>query len=225
MMTILLLSYGYIILLFLLVNGCRLLLKKLQASTNTNRIVTLVVDVVLAFGMMGLITWGVMKMDIQDRKPVDTYEKYGIVQEVYADELPLSVEDLLDVDPAGYSKELDVSETLMAAVYDGTQIDRGDWEVEQPNMSYRLTVIKVPALTEWCWNGWVEDYPLHGDTLVAIDPAPWNAQEAYREFFGAEFGYTWLIRWGNRFVRLTAYWELTEEQMGIIAKELCQFAG
>ena len=221
LMTILVLSYGYIILLFLLVNGCRLLLKKLQVSTNTNRIVTLVVDVVLAFGMMGLITWGVMKMDIQDREPVDTYEKYGIVREVYADELPLSVEDLLDVDPAGYSKELDVSETLMAAVYDGTQTDRGDWEVEQPNMSYRLAVSKVPALTEWCWNGWIEDYPLHGDTLVAVDPAPWNAQEAYREFFGAEFGYTWLIRWENRFVRLTAYWELTESQMTVIAEKLC----
>lgn len=218
-MTTMLFSFGYIVLLMLLVNGCRLLLKKWKVSANVNRVVTLTVDVVLAFGMMGLMVWGVMKMDIQDRKVADTYEYRGRVWEVYADELPLCVEDLLEVDPDGYSKTLDVKETLLAAVYDGAQDTRFDWETEQPDMNYRLAVAEVPALTAWLWDDWVEAYPVHGNTLVEIDPAPWNAQEAYREYMSpVSPGYTWLIRWEDRFIRLTAYWELTEEQMGVIAK-------
>ena len=216
-MTILLLTYVYMILMFLGVNGCRMLLKKLQVSTGTNRIVTLIVDVVLAFAMMGLLTWGVMKIDVQDREPVDTYEKYGLIREVYADELPLSVEDLVNADPAGYSKVLEVQETFLAAVYDGDQDSRGDWEVEQPDLSYRLAVSKIPVLTKWFWNGWIEDYR---GVLVEIDPTPWRAAEAYRVYSGGEPGYTWYVRWEDRFVRLTAYWELTADQMAVIGEKL-----
>lgn len=220
MMTIVVLSYLYITVLITAVNGCRLLLKKLKVSKTVNRAVTIAVDVVLAFGMMGLLTWFVLNHNLGGREPVDTYEHYGIVREVYADELPLSVEDLLEVDPAGYSKELEVTESLFAAIYDAEQMERSDWAVEQPSMSYRLAVSKVPALTEWFWNGWTEDYLDHtayGTHLEPADPAPWGAVEAYREYDG----FSWMIRWEDRFVRLTAYWELAPEQMAQIAEALC----
>ena len=87
-------------------------------------------------------------------------------------------------------------------------------------MSYRLAVSKVPALTEWFWNGWTEDYLDHtayGTHLEPADPAPWGAVEAYREYDG----FSWMIRWEDRFVRLTAYWELAPEQMAQIAEALC----
>ena len=57
--------------------------------------------------------------------------------------------------------------------------------------------------------------------------ASWRAEEAYREWIGSDeggnFSSTWFIRWEDRFVRLTAYRELTEEQMGIIAQSLLQW--
>lgn len=216
-----LLMYGYMVVLFAAVNGCRLLLKKWKVSTNTNRVITILVDVVLAFGMMGLLTWGVLRMDIQDRRPIATYEYHGLTREVYADELPVTVEDLLEVNVAGYSKELEAKETPLAAVYDASQRERRDMELDQqPTMDYRLAVVKIPAWTKWCWNGWIEDYPRGDEKLVPVDPAPWGAEEAYREFYGADFSYTWFIRWEDRFVRLSAYWELTEEQMAIIGEKL-----
>lgn len=221
------LMFGYMVVLFAAVNGCRLLLKKWKASTNTNRVVTILVDVVLAFGMMGLLTWSVLKLDIQDRQPVAVYEYYGTTREVYDDKLPVAVEDLMTVDAAGYSRELDGKETPLAAIYDAYQRERRDMDINQPNMDYRFVICKIPGWTKWCWNGWLEDYPRHGDRLVEMDPTPWGAEEVYREYTGSEeggdFTYTWLIRWEDRFIRLTAYWELTEEQMEIIAEMLLGF--
>ena len=71
-----------------------MLLKKWKVSTNTNRVVTIMVDIVLAFGMMGLITWGVLNLEIPEREPVATYEHHGLTREVYADELPVAVDPL-----------------------------------------------------------------------------------------------------------------------------------
>ena len=189
---------------------------------------TILVDILLAFGMMGLITWGVLKMDIQDRQPVEIYEYHGLTREVYADKLPVSVEDLLKVDAAGYSKKLDVKKTPLAAVYDASQIERRDMNLDDyPTMNYRLAICPVPALLQWGWKNWVEEYPDDGEMLIAMDPAPWGAVEAYREWFGSEEGgdysYTWFICWEDRFVQLTPYWELDEDEMGIIAEKLTQW--
>jgi len=218
----------YMVVLISAVNGCRLLLKKWKVSTNTNRVVTILVDIVLAFGMMGLITWSVLNLDIPDREPIATYEYHGRTREVYADELPVAVEDLLEVNVEGYSKELEVKETLLAAIYDAAQTTRWDMDLDhQPTMNYRLAVSKVPALTRWFWNGWIDEYPDYGERLIAADPAPWGAEEAYREWIGSDeggnFSSTWFVRWEDRFVRLTAYRELTEAQMGIIAERLTQW--
>lgn len=228
MMIVTAIMYGYLVVLIAAVNGCRLMLKKWKVSTNTNRVVTMLVDIVLAFGMMGLITWCVIKLDIPDRQPIATYDYYGRTREVYADELPVAVEDLLEVNVAGYSKELEVKETFLAAIYDASQTTRWDMDLDhQPTMNYRLAVSKLPALTQWFWNGWIDKYPDGGERLVTMDPDPWGAEEAYREWIGSDeggnFSSTWFIRWKDRFVCLTAYRELTEEQMGIIAERLTQW--
>jgi len=217
------LMYVYMVVLIAAVNGCRLLLKKWKVSTNTNRVVTILVDIVLAFGMMGLIVWGVLNLDIPEREPVATYEYHGLTREVYADELPVAVEDLLEVNVEGYSKELEVKETALAAIYDALQTERRDLDLDrQPTMNYRLAICKIPALTQWCWNGWIDEYPRQDEKLVAVDPTPWGAKEAYREFYGADFSYTWFIRWEDRFVRLSAYWEMTEAHMAMIGQMLNQ---
>lgn len=218
------LVFCYVAVLIAAVNGCRLLLKKWNVSAGWNRGITILVDIVLAFGMMGLLTWGVMHMDLSDRQPVATYEYLGSTREVYADELPLSVEDLMEAEPSAFSKELQVKKTSLCAVYDAYQTPRRDLDLDLPTLRYRLAVSKVPSWTQWLWSCWLEDYPLHGDKLVKMDPAPWGALEAYRVWCGSDeggdFTNVWLVRWEDRFVRLTPYWELTPEQMAIAGEQL-----
>ena len=212
--------------LILAVNGCRILLKKLQVSGGTNKIITIAVDVVLAFLLMGVLTSAIMRVDIQEKEPVDTYEHYGIERYVYNDPLPLTVEDLIAVDPAGYSKEQTVQETILAAKYDCVQKARRDWDIQQPDMDYYLVICKEPALTNFCWNGWIEDYkegPHIYGTLEPMNASAWNAQEAYYVSDGREQGGQWLICWEDRFLRLTVDWNLTEQQMEIIGEQILYY--
>ena len=64
--------------------------------------------------------------------------------------------------------------------------------------------------------------------LMQKDIKPLYAVEAYRVFTGSEKGGSltnfWFVRWEDRFVRLDTDWELTEEQMGIIAERLLNCA-
>jgi len=223
-------SLANMALLMALVQGCRILLQKLGVSKTKNKVITLTVDFVLAFLLIGMLPRWIMKMDLHDKTPVDTYVHYGIVREVYNDPLPVCVEDLLAVDPAGYSKELDVQKTVIAAIYDGIQLERRDSDLVLPDMDYRLVISEIPSWTEFFWNGWIEDYDAKKSVwtpyryLEERDPTPWKAVEAQRSCNRDGEQQEWLIRWEDRFVRLSADWELTEEQMGIIAEKLRNYA-
>ena len=221
-------SLANMTLLIVLVQGCRIVLQKLGVSKTINKTITLIVDFVLAFLLIGMLPRWVMSMDLHEKTPVDTYEYYGIVREVYNDPLPLTVEDLLDVDPNCYSKELEIKKTVLLALCDGNQQLRRDVELDLPDLDYLLVISTIPAWTEFFWNGWVADYPRAGDRLIEVDASSWNAVEAYRVYTGSDEGgaltNNWYIRWEDRFVRLSADWELTEEQMGLIAEKLLNFA-
>ena len=203
------------------VQGCQELLKKLKVSKTKNKVITLTVDFVLAFLLIGMLPNWIIRMDLSDKTPVDTYVLYGRERHVYNDPLPVCVEDLLEVDPAGYSKELETKRTVLAAYYDAFQSGRRDWETDLPWLEYRLVILEIPSWTEFCWNGWIENYetemPFYR-RLEKLDAASWKAEEAYRAFDRDGNEKEWLVRWKDRFVRLTADWELTEEQMSILAE-------
>lgn len=213
--------------LLAVVQGCRIILKKLGVSKTKNKVITLTVDFVLAFLLIGMLPNWIMRMDLSDKTPVDTYEHRGSVRYVYNDPLPVSVEELMEVDPALYSKSMEVQKTVLASIYDAGQRMRWDAEEMQPNLDYKLAVSEIPAWTAFFWNGWTEDYrqefPAY-QRLQARDPEPWNAIEACRVVYEGGGEGAWYIRWEDRFVRLSADWELTEEQMGIIAEKLLHCA-
>ena len=222
-------SFFNMTLLILAVQGCQQLLKKLKVSKTKNKVITLVFDFALAFLLMGMLPNLIMRMDLSERAPVDTYVYHGSVREVYNDPLPVCVEDLLAVDPAGYSKELDVQKTVIAAIYDGSQRERRDSDLELPDLDYRLVISEIPSWTAFFWNGWIEDYAPKKSVwtpyryLEEQDPEPWSAVEAQRSCNRDGEQQEWLIRWEDRFVRLTADWELTEEQMKIIAGRILDY--
>ena len=220
-------SFLNMTLLILVVRGCQMLMKRLGVSKTKAKVITLAVDFALAFLLMGMLPRWVMSMDLSDKQPVETYEYLGRTREVYNDPLPLTVEDLMDVDPAMYSKVMERQKTPLAALYDGGQYLRKDAEEDLPDLDYRLAICAVPAWTEFCWNGWIEDYQQEFPAYQRLREeatAPWNAEEAYRIVYQDGGEGDWLIRWEDRFVRLTADWELTEEQMGRIAASFLNYA-
>ncbi len=219
----------YMPLLFALVNGTKELLKRIKASKGVNRTLTIVTSFVLSFAMMGLITGGTLwasNRGLFAAKDEETYEHRGSTLVIYQDELPLTIEDLMEVDYDGYIKERRGNETLFLGEFDMTQRPRFDAEnyAQLPWMEYEMVFVKWQALYDTC-----KHYLLYEQRFMErgeleyrlVDAAPWGAKEAYLlydEFDGSRNQY--LLCYEDTLVEINFAWELTEEQKVIVGEKL-----
>ena len=216
------------------VNGTRLLMKRLNVSASTNRFITILVDVILAISLFVGMTLFVIQSGFLQRKPVDTYEYLGCEREVYADPLPLYVDDLMECERSDYSSEI-VRENhgLFGWEFIGFQNGRKDRGDELPGIWYYVVEVENDWAFEKCWEDRLDAYggvttkeemtdPWSGG-MVAEDPDPWQAEEVYRQYIDQIPTRNRLIRWEERFVWLELDWEPTPEQMQIITEKLRQF--
>ena len=223
--------------LFLLVRGVMGWLKGKKVSAKVNRVVTIVTAVVAAYLFVGAITFGVLCGSTHGwfaEQDEETYEYHGNTFTAAQDQLPLTVEDLLDVDYEGYSREHRGSESIFLAQYQGYQRPRFDAEryKEMPRLEYTVTVVKAPFLYGLCREHllldraerWNRDMP-ESDWYFyePTDPAPWGAEEAYR-WTSRESGprNTFLLCWPDRFVEIEFdyEWEVTPAQMAMVGEKL-----
>lgn len=232
MLTIYTLMIGYMFTLLAVVNAVKKLLKRKKVSRNTNLTVTLLVDFVLAFAMLAAITHGTLRASQKGlfHPEAESYEYNGSTWILYQDELPLSVEDLLDVDFDGYIRQSRESESIFLGQRVVDQWARFDAapSVKVPSLSYTLTIVKVPALYDWCRESVLneqEDELTEDGFVIArhyeeIDAAPWLAKEAYQFHFSEGILNKYLLCYENRIVEIDFDWTPTEEQMKIVAEKL-----
>lgn len=216
--------------LFIIVNAMKDFLKRKKAPRGVNRTVTMLTSFVVAFAMMGLITFGTLSASnhgLFADKDEETYEHNGMTWVIHQDELPLVVEDLVDVDYDGYIKERRGNMSLILGQLVMRQHPRFDANqyAQIPQLEYTMTIVRVPALYDWCKNRLIYEREI----LKAIDvqdyklenAEPWGACEAYRLYdpvYGAENYY--LLCYEDMIVEINFDWEPTEEQMAIVAEKL-----
>ena len=232
MLTIYTLLIGYMFTLFAVVNAVKKFLKRKKVSRNTNLTITLLVDFVLAFAMLAAITFGTLRASQSGlfHPEEETYEHNGSTWILYQDELPLSVEDLLDVDFDGYIRQNRESESVFfgqRVVHQWPRFDTAP-SVKVPSLSYTLTIIKAPALYDWCkesvLNKREDKVAEDGFVIIShyeeIDAAPWLANEAYQFHFSEGVLNEYLLCYEDRIVEIGFDWTPTEEQMRIVAEKL-----
>ena len=232
MRTLALVMVAYSTVLILLVNGTKEQLKRWKAPRGVNRTVTILVDFVLAFAMMGAITYGVLRASRSGffDRGLETYEYNGATFTVYHDELPLTVEDLLDIRYDGYIKEHRSEESLLLSQFVMRQHPRFDAEhyKEMPNLEYTITEVRLPFLYEFCKNSLLnerKDEVVNGQVVFAehydpVDPAPWRANEAYQLYWSSGYLDKYLLCYESRIIELSLFEEPTPEQMAIAAEKL-----
>ena len=224
----------YMTALIVLVNGIKGLLKRKKAPRSVNRTVTLLLCFVLPFAMMGLTTFGILRASQNGffERNADTYEYNGVTFTVHMDELPLTVEDLLDISYDGYIKERRSEESLLLGQFVMRQHPRFDAVnyTEMPDLEYTITEIKLPFLYEFCKNSLLnerkDEKTVEGqvdfyDHYEPIDPTPWEAKEAYQLYWSyGDFIDRYLLCYEKRIVDIIFFWEPTSEQMAIVADKL-----
>ena len=226
--------FAAMMILIAVVNGTRILLKKLKVSKTANKVITIAVDVVLAFSLVFGMTYWAVTSGIGRRKPVDTYDYHGREREVYADPLPLYVDDLMECDRTDYSCEIvRDNRGLFGWAFIGFQNGRKDRDGDLPGIWYYVVEVENDWAFEKCWDDRLDAYggvttkeemtDPWSSGLVAEDPTLWDAEAVYAQYLDQKFTGSRLIRWEDRFVWLELDWEPTPEQMQIIAEKLRQF--
>lgn len=219
---VLLLILACYALLFLVVNGVKNFLKRRRASRAFNRGVTLTVDVVLAFALMVGITagliWGISTGRISSMEELI--------------DPPLSVEDLTGVEDDRYVIRRMADSTFLITernFYQHIFYDQLQAGEHVDSLDYTIVDVHLPVLYNWCVEELLHDRDdWRGDDLedpyyqyVAIDPAPWGAEQAYQLWVGDEQpSTTYLVCWPRRIVELEPTFELTQAQMTLAAEKL-----
>ena len=210
-------------------NGLSRWLKEQGASRRVNMVVSslgVLVAVIFCFaGMIALIIGNRFPFS-QGSTPVDTYDWDGLTMDIYNDPLPLTVEDLVEVD-ARWSKKAEIQESVLVAYGDYRQDLLFGQEIQGYELSYEITDVKLPRLYEFVKERLIsqrqdevhEDF-VFVDHYEPIDPAVWGAQEAYQLHWSDGVMDTYLICWENRIVEIKFYWTPTSEQIGRAAEIL-----
>lgn len=223
----------YMPMLIILVNAVKSFLKRRKTSRGVNRTITTITSFMLAFamvwGMMCIMIWssshGLFAEDNEE-----TYEHEGMTWVVHHDELPLSVEDLLDVDYNGYVKERYGNESIFLGKFDIRQTPRFDAEnyAEIPELHYTIVTVKVPVLYEFCKDQMIdrqEDSMISRMVYKPQGAAMWGANEVYRLYDSdySQLKNTYLLCYNRSLVEIHFDWEPTPEQMQIVGEKFSGF--
>ena len=155
----------------------------------------------------------------EDSQPVGQYDWDGLTMDIYDDPLPLTVEDLVEVD-ARWSRQARVQESFLVRYGEYRQDLLYGQELRGYELSYEITDVKLPILYEFLKNSLIDQHrdEVHDDFVFvdhyeAVDPAPWGALEAWQLHWSDGVLNTYLVCWENRIVEIKFYWAPTRAQI------------
>ena len=209
-------------------------MKQQGASRRKNLAVSIGVVLLVDLLLMGGLTALVFHTDLlSDIHRSGNYELMsGTKIPVYQEELPLRVEDLMEVpEDLEWSLEKHEKESFLAAQYDYWQ-----WPLSQedlPDLRYQVSTIQIPALYDFCQesalNAADRDEVRKGEVLLVdhyepIDAAPWGVEKAYQLRWGNPEAVDWLPQYllmdGGRIVELDLREEPTATQRSVMVQRL-----
>jgi len=201
---------GYTVLIFGIVFGIKHVLKMKNASTQTNRTITLISCFVVSMLVTSIATFFIMKninvLKQKEHEVVGTYEHSGMTFEVYKDELPLYLEDFTYVEGVDYSyyKEIEESSVLKQISVRQDKVNYGE---EAPELSYAIIDVKLSSLYDTCVDYFLREASGYDDTMEyrEVLEEAWEAKKVYKLCAGPEYLNTYLVCYENRIVRISLY--------------------
>ncbi len=219
---------------YFLADAARRSLQQLRCPPWSNILVTIVVIIALsAGGLVGLFALIIRNAGtgwLEDRPPVETYTAHGMTWSVYADPIPLRVEDLMDIDYDRWSTEADMEWSPLATHGEYRQDARlGDQGL--PELRYEIVTVEIPFLYDLCKRDfiqWMErdnDHlpPEYWDEYRPVASEPWGAEDVLQQYSGGEPRDQFLLCWEGRMVEVQLlHWDrdLTADQKAVIGEKL-----
>ena len=217
-----------------LLAGLRYLLRRTGWSTEVNRLVTQILSFLMAFAVIGSVTWGAARLML-DEPWRETYTWQGDKYDVAPVDLPLTLEDLTGQPYEHVSRDLIETRTYFLSRQSCREV------IGQPQKqltwNYEVTDIRRPWLRDTVIRDYLENtgdtisfgqikFTIDWDWLPEEDPDAWNADDVYRKYYVEEEDgrlsptNTYLLFYGDRIVELTLPKEPTDAQRAIVWERL-----
>ena len=207
--------------------------RKVSAAANhwISVAIGVVLSLVLTFGLIFGILSRITAINYDD-SAVGTYQYKGDSYNIYRDEIPLKIEDLMETDYEEYNYYLQWDEeSIFLSKVEAMQRPRYD-ALEEPRMSYTIVDVKWKIFYNACLNDMLDDYEgwssedIYGnvfhDSFILADAAPWGAEKVYQLKQGGadEMSQSYILCYPGKLVKIQFDWEVTPEQMGKIGTML-----
>ena len=223
----------YFFVLFPLVGSTTRLLKRWKASRKVNKIVTGLVSFGMSFIMLQSVILSTLALKEEgyfEKGKTETYEYMGMTWELRKDEIPLKLENFMDVDEKVYTYARRGDTSLVVSDETMTQKPRFDVEnhADLPDLTYRVVKVNLPFLYNMCRRQMEKDLTQfahleipyeYRDKLEPVDASPWGAEEAYyvvNDYNNWESNRFYLC-YEDSLVDITFDWSVTEAQKSIVA--------
>ncbi|MBQ5863048.1 MAG: DUF2812 domain-containing protein [Peptococcaceae bacterium] len=207
-------------------------MKRKKVSAKVSRIATVAISFTCGFLLLVGAIFGMIHAInsdwFADDARQDTYEYQGHTFNVYHDELPLYIEDLMETDYTQYSTYWEGHETFLLGEYEAFQRPRMD-ALNEPSLRYDVYYIKWGALYDLCLNELIHQYddryeddvPMEWrDSFRAVDAKAWNANIVYQKYTGDTPNEQYILCYDDIIVYLTPGFELTAAQKPIVSEKL-----
>ncbi len=209
--------------------GTTFLLKKLNVSRTLNRVITLTVSAVVIFACLNNGT-----RIIAENLPVNNsnlqFEEQIITEEEFSSTVPLEISDFITGEIDVITSIIQERKTVSVAELRAQQTAVDELSDEKYLLTYTVFDIKIPFVRGLCVNKWFEQYFVFLNFFdkagVSLDRVShreivakvWSADEAYVLCVDGKAINRYLLCYGNKIVELIPSWELTAEQVALVAE-------
>ncbi|MBR4049769.1 MAG: DUF2812 domain-containing protein [Clostridia bacterium] len=220
---VLLLVIPYVIVLFWVRKSIVTFLKRFNIPKAINYLVTISVIVACVFVFSQIIT---EKIPWQSNYHIENF----MTDEEFRAAAPLEISDFIQ-------SEIDVTNSLVeeyksesASQFRAEQSASSLTSDEKYTLAYTVFDIKIPFVRGLCVNKWFEQYFVFDNFLdrtgVSLDRIShrvisakvWSADEAYILCIDGQAINRYLLCYGNKIVEFIPSWELTAEQVAVVAE-------
>lgn len=211
--------------------GAMDLMKRRNFSAKTNKMITFALIFSLSIAATGLGTVGVINVVDHWRPEEENYTTYlwqDKEQKLYQEDIPLKIQDMMDVNPEIYSYHWSFARESLLMGYSGAyQRPRYDM-LDQPDLEYSIVEVKADFLFDFALDEMLDtgDKPNSvdeaGNTYFEeyrqADAAPWGADSAFELYYGPFFHKEYVLCYGDRIIHLEPDWEMTDEQKAVVGE-------
>ncbi len=206
-------SIGMFFAIYGIVYGITCFLKRQGASAATNRNVTMILTVLLSFALAMGLGYALVKLvrnPIWEVNRIVGTTQVGSMQfDIYGDEIPMNVEDLMDISSPDYSRKADKQSTILLK---REEYDQRIWgPSELPDLGYVIYTSRIPKVYELCVRELASGK--YGDVYQEEDATLWEAQQVFRQYHDGRPSRRFILCYENKVIVFVPGWDLTKEQM------------